>query len=83
MYAFAYLLSIRKTVAMGNKRRPRGRPRKAITQDRPFQMRVSVQFLRTLDDWRRRQTDLPSRAEAIRRLVESGTKMKNKPNDDC
>ena len=31
-------------------------------------MRVSEQFLRTVDDWRRSQTDLPSRAEAIRRL---------------
>jgi hypothetical protein len=25
-----------------------------------------------VDDWRRQQTDLPSRAEAIRRLVELG-----------
>ena len=33
-------------------------------------MRVSEQFLRMLDDWRRTQIDLPSRAEAIRRLVE-------------
>ena len=29
-------------------------------------MRVSEDFLRTVDDWRRGQTDLPSRAEAIR-----------------
>jgi hypothetical protein len=28
-------------------------------------MRVSQQFLRTVDDWRRGQTDIPSRAEAI------------------
>ena len=45
-------------------------------------MRVSEQFLRMVDDWRRRQIDLPSRAEAIRRLVELAVKMKNKPDVD-
>jgi hypothetical protein len=35
-----------------------------------FQMRVSPEWLATIDDWRRQQPDLPSRAEAIRRLVE-------------
>ena len=65
-----------------NHTRPRGRPRKRITQDRPFQMRVSEQFLRMVDDWRRAQLDLPTRAEAIRRLVELGTKGNKKPNAD-
>jgi hypothetical protein len=45
-------------------------------------MRVSEQFLRTVDDWRRGQTDLPSRAEAVRRLVELATKTKKKPGTD-
>jgi hypothetical protein len=63
-----------------NNPRSRGRPRKRITQDRPFQMRVSEQFLRMVDDWRRTQFDLPSRAEAIRRLVELATKTKKKPD---
>lgn len=49
--------------------RPSGR-----TQDRPFQMRVTEEFVKKLDDWRRKQPDLPSRAEAIRRLVEAGLK---------
>ena len=63
-------------------RRPRGRPSTRI-QDRLFQMRVSEQFLRTVDDWRRTtQTDLPSRAEAIRRLVEQAAKLKKKPDSD-
>ena len=62
-------------------KRPRGRP-SVRPQDRPFQMRVSEQFLRMVDDWRRRQIDLPSRAEAIRRLVELAVKMKNKPDVD-
>jgi len=44
----------------------------APDKDRPFQMRASEEFLRKLDDWRRLQRDLPSRAEAIRRLVDLG-----------
>ena len=61
--------------------RPRGRPTKK-PQDRPFQMRVSEEFLRTVDDWRRGQSDLPSRAEAIRRIVELAAKMKRMPEAD-
>jgi hypothetical protein len=53
-----------------------------LPQDHLFQMRVSEQFLQTVDDWRRSQTDLPSRAEAIRRLVELATKIKKKPEAD-
>jgi hypothetical protein len=34
--------------------------------------------LAQLDDWRRQQRDLPSRPEAIRRLVELGVKAKQK-----
>jgi hypothetical protein len=63
---------------MTGKHLPRGRPPRRI-QDRPFQMRVSEQFLQTVDDWRRGQIDLPSRAEAIRRMVELAAKMKRKP----
>jgi hypothetical protein len=63
------------------KNRPRGRP-KGRAQDHPFQMRVSEAFLRTVDDWRRAQTDLPSRAEAVRRMVEVAAKMKRKPDAD-
>ena len=59
--------------------RPRGRPTKK-PQDRPFQMRVSEDFLRTVDDWRRSEADLPSRAEAIRRMVELAANMKKKPD---
>jgi uncharacterized protein len=41
-----------------------------------FEMRVPASFLNTIDDWRRKQPELPSRAEAIRRLVEIGLKAK-------
>jgi metal-responsive CopG/Arc/MetJ family transcriptional regulator len=39
-----------------------------------FLMQVSPQFLARLDQWRRKQPDLPNRSEAIRRLVEAGIK---------
>jgi hypothetical protein len=34
-----------------------------------FGMVVEPEFLEAIDDWRRKQPELPSRAEAIRRLV--------------
>jgi len=34
------------------------------------------------NDWRRAQIDVPSRAEAIRRMVELAAKMKKKPDAD-
>jgi hypothetical protein len=45
-----------------------GRPPGRI-QDRSFQMRLSGEFLERLDEWRRKQPEPPSRAEAIRRLT--------------
>ncbi|MCP3475646.1 hypothetical protein NLM33_35830 [Bradyrhizobium sp. CCGUVB1N3] len=41
-----------------------------------FEMRVPASFLKMVDEWRRRQPDLPPRAEAIRRLVELGLRAK-------
>jgi hypothetical protein len=61
--------------------RTRGRPPKR-TQDRPFQMRVSESFLRMVDDWRRGQLDVPSRAEAIRRMVELAINAEKKQDTD-
>jgi len=43
-----------------------------------LQMRVSAGYLKSIDEWRRKQDDLPSRSEAIRRLVELGLKAKGK-----
>jgi uncharacterized protein YfbU (UPF0304 family) len=37
-----------------------------------FEMRLDQNVLDRVDAWRSRQTDLPSRAEAIRRLIEDG-----------
>ena len=44
-----------------------------------FEMRVGSSFLAAIDDWRRKQPDLPSRAEAIRRLVEQALKPDPRP----
>ena len=37
-----------------------------------FEMVTPPGWMEKIDDWRRRQTDIPTRAEAIRRLVEKG-----------
>ena len=42
------------------------------TQSIPVMVRLSPDQVRAVDDWRQRQEDLPSRAEAIRRLVDFG-----------
>lgn len=40
--------------------------------DQRMQLVVSDEFIARIDDWRRKQTDIPSRSEAVRRLVEKG-----------
>jgi len=51
--------------------------RPATTGD-PVMVRVHPDMAKQLDDWRRKQEDLPGRPEAIRRLVELGLKVKAK-----
>jgi hypothetical protein len=54
------------------------KPRKerpATTGD-PVMVRIQPDMAKALDDWRRKQEDLPNRPEAIRRLVELGLKAK-------
>lgn len=46
----------------------------SVTHDKQIQMRASEEFIRSIDDWRRHQEDLPPRAEAIRRLIAMGIK---------
>ena len=43
-----------------------------MPQDVKFQMRVNEELMEALNDWRRKQPDIPSRTEAIRRLVLRG-----------
>jgi metal-responsive CopG/Arc/MetJ family transcriptional regulator len=37
-----------------------------------FNMRASKELFEMLDNWRRKQPDIPGRSEAIRRLIEKG-----------
>jgi hypothetical protein len=65
---------------MNKSTRDTTKPRKqraAITGD-PVMVRVQPEMAKQLDDWRRKQEDLPGRPEAIRRLVELGLKVKSK-----
>jgi hypothetical protein len=39
-------------------------------------VRIQADMAKQIDDWRRKQDDLPGRPEAIRRLVELGLKAK-------
>jgi hypothetical protein len=55
------------------KKSKRGRPQ---VDSEPVTVRMTLDSLRSLDDWRRDQDDLPGRPEAIRRLVEIGLKAK-------
>ena len=41
-----------------------------------FEMRLETTMIERVDAWRRKQEDLPSRAEAFRRLIELGLSAK-------
>ena len=41
-------------------------------RDQRVPIMLSINELRQLDEWRREQQDLPSRSEAIRRLIQVG-----------
>ena len=52
--------------------------KRAVVTGDPVLVRVQPDMAKQLDDWRRKQEDLPGRPEAIRRLVELGLKVKGK-----
>jgi metal-responsive CopG/Arc/MetJ family transcriptional regulator len=56
------------------------KPKYALDSVR-FEMRTTEAWLRRLDDWRRERDNIPSRSEAIRRLVEAAldAEKKTKP----
>ena len=56
----------------GSSTKPRGRP--ATGAGTPLMIRCHPEFLEQLDAFRRSQPDLPSRSEAVRRLVQAGLK---------
>jgi len=62
---------------MGKSTRDTMKPRKrAPATGDPVMVRIQPEMAKALDDWRRRQDDLPGRPEAIRRLVEQALKGK-------
>lgn len=50
-------------------KKPKGRP---SIDSEPVNVRIERSMLERIDAWRRDVPDLPSRPEAIRRLVEKG-----------
>jgi len=48
-----------------------GKQHRPERQSARFNMKISPEFLARLDQWRRKQPDLPNRSEAIRRLVDA------------
>jgi hypothetical protein len=50
-------------------KKPKGRPR---VDAEAVNVRIERDALARIDAWRRGQSDLPTRPEAIRRLVEAG-----------
>lgn len=63
-----------KTTKVSVTKKPVGRPATGVGAQ--IGMRWQAPVLALIDDWRRQQPDLPSRPEAIRRLVELGLKAK-------
>lgn len=48
-----------------------------------FEMKAPAPWLASIDEWRRQQPDIPSRAEAIRRLVETAITSDGVGNPDA
>ena len=44
----------------------------SLDNRKQFNMRVTDEWQQKVDNWRRTQKDIPSRSEAVRRLVEIG-----------
>lgn len=48
--------------------------KKKILDDITVQARIPGELVKLMDDWRREQEDLPTRSEAIRRLLAKALK---------
>jgi hypothetical protein len=62
-----------KSTLSSAKKPKMGRP---TVDSEAVNVRIARDALETIDDWRRKQDDLPGRPEAIRRLVELGLNVK-------
>lgn len=43
-----------------------------MKKDKHMQMRVDDEFVRKIDEWRRRQEIIPTRSQAVRYLIDKG-----------
>jgi hypothetical protein len=64
---------VMKSTLSSAKKPKMGRP---TVDSEAVNVRIARDALETIDDWRRKQADLPGRPEAIRRLIELGLKVK-------
>jgi hypothetical protein len=62
-----------KSTLIGAKKSKMGRP---PVESEAVNVRMALEAIETIDNWRREQADLPGRPEAVRRLVELGLKAK-------
>ena len=53
---------------------------KLVSYGNKFQMRISDELRDAIDAWRQRRASGPTRAEAIRRLIERGLEAENGGN---
>jgi hypothetical protein len=65
----------------GGSRPGAGRP--ATGKDPVRAIRLSDEFLKTVDGWAAKEADEPARSEAIRRLVELGLTVKTRPKQSA
>ena len=56
----------------------RGMGTKTTAKSERLELRVDGEFIEKLDDWRRKQPDIPSRSSAIRQLVAVALQHKGK-----
>lgn len=52
-------------------------------KNRHMPLRITDQFMTEIDDFRRIQSDLPTRAEAVRRLVELGLRVAKEARENA
>jgi hypothetical protein len=64
-----------KSIIDSAKKTKRGRP---PVDTMAINVRISTDSVSEIDDWRRKQDDLPGRPEAIRRLVDIALRAKPK-----
>jgi hypothetical protein len=72
---YGMTIFMKKSIKVTPKKRGRGRPPTG-GRDPARTIRLSDEFIATVDTWAAGQDDAPGRSEAIRRLVEIGLKAK-------